>query len=326
MRHRRILVALLVVVVTAGCTGAVPGLGGAGPIDQTPDSAEAVFHVDADGLEGDPATTTILESLSEEDPSMEDPEEVGSEFEDEFNVAPDEVSEAVVFTEDVEAAGGYGEQSVGLIVHGEFDPADVVDGIREQSTDLEEVEYNDRTLYTGSDQSLAGDTAAVAVLDEDGQIVVGDRASVESVVDTAAGDADALSGDLKDEYDTASDGALVSGATEFPGEELAGQSVGAGVDTSVLESVTLASYGYRTDDETVSTELRLHAETASDAQDLRDVIAGALVAAGDTGYEDLDAELDEIEAELDGDDESIVVVSYEGDAEDIASAMETVLY
>ncbi|SFH68018.1 hypothetical protein SAMN04488066_11736 [Halorubrum aquaticum] len=325
MRHRRTLAALLIVVVTAGCTGAVPGLGGAGPIDQTPDSAEAVFHVDADGLEGDPATTTIIESLSEENPSMEGPEELGSDFEEEFNVAPGDVSEVVVFTEDVETAGGYGEQSVGLVVHGEFDSDEVVDGIRNQSTDLEEVEYNDHTLYTGPDQSLAGDTAAVAVLD-DGQIVIGDRASVESVVDTTAGDADALSGDLRDEYDTATDGALVAGATEFPGEELAGQSVGAGIDTSVLESVTLASYGYRTDDQTVSTELRLHTESASDAQDLRDVIAGALVAAGDTGYEDLDAELDEIEAEQDSDDESIVVVGYEGDAEDVAGAMETLLY
>lgn len=327
MRNRRIIAVLLLVVVTAGCTGAVPGMGGdAGPIDQTPNSAEAVSHVDSDALMSDSATTTIFESISEENPSVSGPEEIGSDFEDDFNVGPSDVSGIVVFTEDVETVSGYGEQSFGLIVHGEFDSNDVLDAIREQSTDLEETEYNGHTLYTVSDQSLAGNTFAIGVLAEDGQIVMGDRASVESVVDTAEGDADALSGDLRDEYDSSTDGALAGGATEFPGEQFAGQSVGAGIDTSVLESVTLASYGYRTDGQTVSMDVRLHAESASDAEDLRDVIAGAIVTFGDTGEEDLDAEIDEIDAEVSSDDDTIVVVSYEGNAEDVGGVMETLLY
>lgn len=326
MRSRRILAVLLLVVATAGCTGVVPGLGDAGAIDQTPNSAEAVFHADADALEEDPATATIFESLSQEDPSVDEPEEVGSEFEDEFNIEPGDVSETIVFTEDVEAVSGYGEQSVGLIVHGEFDSNDVLDGIREQSTDLEEVEYKGHTLYTESDPSLAGDTIAVVVLDESGQIAIGDQASVESVVDTVEGDSDALSGDLRDEYDSTTDGALAAGVTEFPGDRLAGQSVGAGIDTSILESVTLASYSYRTDGQTVSMDIRLHAESASDATDLRDVIAGAIVTVGETGEESLDAEIDEIEAEQASGDDSVVVVSYEGNADDVAGVMETFLY
>jgi len=327
MRNKRIVAVLLLVVVTAGCTGAVPGLGGdAGPIGQTPNSAEAVTHVDSDALMSDPATTTIFESISEENPSVSGPEEVGSDFEEEFNIGPSDVSGMVMFTEDVETATGYGEQSFGLIVHGEFDSNDVIDAVREQSTDLQEDEYNGYTLYTESDQSLAGNTAAVAVLDEEGQIVIGDRASVESVIDTAEGDADALSGDLRDEYDSSTDGALSGGAAEFPGEQFAGQSAAGGIDTSVFESVTLASYGYRTDDQTVSMDVRLHAESASDAEDLRDVIAGAIVTFGNTGEEDLDAEIDEINAELSSDDETIVVVSYEGDAEDVGNVMETFLY
>ena len=241
MRNKRIVAVLLLVVVTAGCTGAVPGLGGdAGPIGQTPNSAEAVTHVDSDALMSDPATTTIFESISEENPSVSGPEEVGSDFEEEFNIGPSDVSGMVMFTEDVETATGYGEQSFGLIVHGEFDSNDVIDAVREQSTDLQEDEYNGYTLYTESDQSLAGNTAAVAVLDEEGQIVIGDRASVESVIDTAEGDADALSGDLRDEYDSSTDGALSGGAAEFPGEQFAGQSAAGGIDTSVFESVTLA--------------------------------------------------------------------------------------
>lgn len=326
MKNSRILAVLLLVVVTAGCTGAVPGLGDAGPIDQTPNSAEAVFHVDADALEDDPATTTIVESLSQENPSTSGPEEIGSDLEDDFNIEPGDVSETIAFTEDVETMGGYGEQSLGLIVHGEFDSNDVLDGIREQSTDLVEVEYNGYTLYTTPDRSLAGDTIAIAVLDENGQIVIGDQASVESVIDTVEDDADALSGDLRDNYDSTTDGALAAGVMEFPGEQFAGQSVGSGIDTSVLESVTLASYGYRTDGQTVSMDIRLHAASASDAEDLRDVIAGAIVTFGNTGNEDLDAELDKIEAELASGDESVVVVSYEGNAEDVAGVTEMFLY
>ncbi|MDR5671671.1 Uncharacterized protein AArcCO_1872 [Halalkaliarchaeum sp. AArc-CO] len=296
--------------------------GDAQPVEQIPDGSELVVHVDYGELSEDPETERLLEAFAEEDPSVEDPAEIEEEFEDELDIDPDDVDTVVAFVDDLEASEQPGEDQFALIAHGEFEGDSVIDAIEDEEGDLEETEHNGHTMFTFEDRSVRGDAAAIASLGE-GQVVVGDRQSVEDAIDTSAGDHDALSGDLRDAYDRSTEDGLISVVVDFPGEEVPADDAAFGLDTSVLQSVETMSYEYYTTDGAAGSELRLYTDRAADAEDVNDVISGALVAFGDTGMAELDAEIEKISADQSSEDDTVVVVTYESDLDDIEALLET---
>lgn len=315
MLNKRLLVGLMLVVVTAGCMGV---LGGDAPVDQTPDSSELVMHFDMDSLQDDPETERLSEILEEDDPGAQDVDEVESEIQEELNIDPDDVGTVLLFVEDIEASEQFGEDNFGLIVHGEFDNQEVVDAVREEEEDLTETSYKDQTIYTAEDSSVRGDTVAIGILD-DGQIVFGDEQSVESAIDVAVGDADALSGDLRSEYDHATENGLVAIVSEVPEDLVPEQGGPDGVDISVFESVSVVSFEYYTPDGAVGLNTRFLTDSNSNAEDIQSVIDAALVTFGDTGFAEVDDEIDNIETEQDG---NVVSINYEGDLDDIENVID----
>jgi len=318
MTNKRLLLGLVLLITTAGCMGLA---GGDAPVDQTPDSSELVMHFDMDGLQDDPETNRLSEITSEQEESTTeaDIDEVESELQDELDIDPDSISTVLLFVEDIESSEQSGEQNFGIITHGSFEAETVVDAIQQQEDDLTETEYNGHTLYTTEDASLRGGTSAVGVLG-DGQVIVGDQQSVESAIDTAEGDTDALSGELRSEYDRTTDEGLVGVAIEFPEETVPEQGGAAGVDPSVFESVNIMSAEYYTSDGAIGTNVRLLTESSSDAEDITSVIDGALVTFGNTGIPEIDAEIDNLETQQDG---STVTASYEGDLDDIEALLQS---
>lgn len=293
---------------------------GAQPVEQIPDGSELVVHVEYGELSDDPETERLLEAFAEADPSVEDPDEFEDELEDELDIDPEDIDTVVVFVDDIEASDQPGENQFAMIAHGEFEADGVVDAIEEEEENLEETEYNGHTLFTFEDTSVRGDAVAVASLG-DGQVVVGDRQSVKDTIDTAVGDHDALSGDVRDAYDRSTESGLVAVVVDFPGEEVPADDTAFDVDTSVLQSVETVSYEYYTTDGAVGSELRLYTDRTADAEDVNDVISGALVAFGDTGNAEVDAEIDNISADQSSDDETVVVVTYESDLDDVEAML-----
>jgi len=320
MVNKRLLVGLVLIVTTAGCMGVASDLvGGDAPVDQTPDSTELIMDFDMEGLQDDPETNELSEILNDDGASGADIDEVESEFEDEFDIDPDDINTVLVFVDDIESSEQFGENNFGVIAHGAFDTDAVVDTIREEESDLTETEYKDQPLYTSEDRSLRGDTAAVGILG-DGQIVFGDQQSVESAIDVSVGDADSVSGDLRSEYDAATDEGLVAVVSEVPDDLIPEQGGPSGVDLSVFESVNIVSFTYYTPDGQIGADARFLAESSSDAEDIQSVLDAALVTFGDTGIPEVDDEIDNIETEQDG---NAVTARYEGSLDDIETILDT---
>lgn len=278
--------------------------------------------MDVAEMDDDPETEQLLDIYASQFVGLEDADEVNEEINEEFDLDPGDIDEVVLFVDDLEGSQQFGENAFGMIAHGAFDTDSVVEAIEEEEGELETVEYGEQTVFTFEDGSLRGDTGAVAALD-DGQIVVGDRASVESAIDTAAGERDALDGELRDAYDDATDDGVIALVVEDPVDEFGDGQIGMGVDTSSLEPVNVLSYRYYTGDGTVGSEVRLYTDRSADAEDIRDVIAGALVALGDTGSQEIDDEVDKITAEHDGSD---VIVTYKSELSDVEALLEVLLF
>lgn len=323
MKRSVLTLSLVLVVMTSGCVGGLLGGDQAAtdPAEQAPDSAEGVIHIDLAEFREDPETNQLLELFAAEDDEFDGPDDVESDIEDELDFDLDDVDELLVFIEDIESGESAGGDTVGAIAHGEFDTDEAIEAVEAEEGTLDEATYNDHTIYTFEDDSLRGGEGAIAALAE-GQIAFGDRQSVEAAIDTAAGDRPALSGDRRDEYDRVTEAGLIGMVVDFPAEEVADENVGMGIDTSAFEAVEMMSVQYYTGDGTVGTEIRFHAESASDAQDIRDVVAGALVAFGDTGLPEADAEIEKISAEQAEDDETVVVITYESELDDIEALLD----
>lgn len=315
MINERLLLGLVLIIATAGCMGVI---GGDAPVDQTPDSSELVMHLDMDGLQDDPETERLSEILDDGDLGAQDIDDVESAIEEELDIDPDDVDTVLLFVEDLKASEQFGEDNFGLIVHGEFDNEAAIDVVREEEEDFTETSYKDQTVYTVEDSSVRGDTVALGILDN-GQLVFGDEESVESAIDVAVGDADALSGDLRSEYDQATADGLVVIVSEVPDDLVPEQGGPSGVDVSVFESVSVVSFEYYTPDEKIGLNTRFLADSSSDAEDIQSVIDAGLVTFGDTGFEEVDDEIDKIQTEQDG---NVVSVTHEGDLDDIEAIVD----
>jgi copper chaperone CopZ len=324
MINKKIAFGLLLVVVTAGCSGAVPGVGGGNnPIDQVPTDAEMVMYLDSDKIQEDQET----EALSELGQSAGTPtqEEALNQFEDEADIDPENIDTVAAFAYDLNSVEETpGESSFAVIAHGSFDTESVTDYIEEEGSDeLEEDEYNGQTIYV--EENEYGQDTAIGILGE-GQMVAGDVDSVEQVIDVSAGDEDALSGDLKSEYSDIKSNSLFGMAVEVPDVdetiEQANRNGPEGIDLTVFESVEMMTFQYATPDGNIDMRAGFQSSSESDADDLSSVIDSATVLYGDTGVSEADAEIEKVDVSQDG---SSVTVDYQTEVdniEDLQDALE----
>lgn len=316
-KKRFVLVgAVVVLALLAGCAGMLSD--DADPVEHAPEGSDALVHVDMTMM-ADEDNQRILEALVDADDDLEDQEAIVEEFENETGLDLRESRQFLAFGD---LDGGPWESSNGVIVYSEWETEAVVEAVENET----ETEY-ERTAYAGEDvlyepveKPTFGEPLYVGVLG-DGQFVVGDEESVKGSLDVEYGDAEPVSGHVREAYDDARDG-HVTVAVAPPAERISGVDPATSdeIDLESFRRVDAISVVYYTDDGTAGLEAKFVAEDEATARDVADVVDGAIsLASGSVQDDDLTAELRAIEVERDGE---IVSVRYETDVDDIVALIE----
>ena len=306
-----------------------------------PASAAAVVHADM-ALTESQATRDLLSAHA-----GEDGEDLLRRVERETGVDPENVDEALVFSEEP------GGDRRTLVVAGDIDEAEVRSAAEERSdADYEAVDHDNGTVYSADDPE-APSVGTVA----EGQYVVGDEADVKTALDVFAGDEEGLQDPLRGAFedvrseqgggadtDTESetgdsengtgagnetdDGETAGGdrrqyvasATDQPRAYLPeddSEQVPAGVSLELYEELETATATYAAGDGEVAIDVDLRAPDEETAASVRD-FTGTILAVLRSSAEDqaVAEELARVSVERDG---SVVTVDYRSDAEGAAT-------
>jgi len=318
-------VGLSALLVTAGCTGSIGGLGTSGDgggahLDSVPASAEYVGYVDAAGMASDESlrsiANTALDARGEYDNDA--PADVDAMFEEAENgsgLDPSKVDTVTAFGTTPENPME-GDGSSAMVLSTSYTEDELVAAMEAQDAELTEETYGDTTLY-----ALEGDEeydGVLAVLG-DGTFAVGDRSVVESVVDVRAGDADALSGDLKAAFEDTDDG-YVRFAMATPSDEASAEVASqAPMDASALENVSFVSGSFATGDGNLTSTVNLVAASESDAEQTYELVDGALSLYSSMGDGEAQDALDAVSVEQDGE---TVTVTHTDTVENVEAHVE----
>ncbi len=319
-RQLLLAVAVAIVVTTAGCAGGIGG-GDAGTVDQVPDNANFLVHVDMAVLE-DEDSEQLLDGLAEEETGEDEAEDLFQEFEDETGLDLRGASEVLVFGEIPENQMAQQER-VGVIIHADWAEDDLVSSVEEeQDTEYQQTEYQgESVLYEPAEEPQFGTPMYLGVLG-DGQYVIGEEESVRGALDVVYGDADPVSGPVRDIYDEASDGYVTIAAAPPAGAipENPGAGMGQDLDFSAFQELQALSVVYDTTDGDAAVETKMVAADENDAQDIEDVTSGALsLVRGSVQDEALTDELRKVEVDRDG---ATITVSYQSDIDDILDLLD----
>ena len=182
------------------------GSGGSNPLESVPAGSTVVAHVDAGTLLDGPVLRQGVEEtialLSEQQPAYSGPEsyqDVLSMIESETGLSPDALESMTMFGRVTNTQS----QAPGVIVDADWEESAVLEALESQGeASLSEGTYGSATVYT----SEMG-TGALGVL-ADGRYVVGEAATIESVVDVVSGDADPVGGTVVTAFGNAPSGPL----------------------------------------------------------------------------------------------------------------------
>ena len=304
-------VGLSALLVTAGCAGAIgelgtDGDGGSGPhVDSVPASAEYVAYVDAAGMASDESLRSIanaaLEASSEDEDAPSDVDAAFTAAENDSGLDPTRVHAVTAFGATPENPMERGGSSA-MVLSTSYTEDELVSAMEAEGVERSEETYGDTTLYV--DESDERGEAVLAVLG-DGTFALGDQSAVERVVDVRSGDADALEGDLKAAFEATGDGYVrfaMATPTQTPLSPDDQATAGPRMEASVLENVSHVSGSFATGDGNVTTTVNFVAASESDAQQLYDIVDGALSLYAGTGEQagETQAALDAVSVEQDG--------------------------
>jgi hypothetical protein len=286
---RTALAVLLVTLlaVSAGCTGVMDG-GDGGPsgpaTDVVPADVDLVAYTDVQSMRTDESlrdlTNTYLSLQTERSPYSTGPTNV-SEFVEQIENETDLDVEGL---ESVTMFGRYpgpNETTYGVTPETEYSGAIVTTSWsedelmseleNESDTDLHESTYAGATLYTEDNDTFVGALG-------DGRFVFGNEAPVKDVLDVAAGNADAASGDLLGEFEDTRDGHLRFASQvrsdQVPTDQL--DETGAVTNANIFNEVEVVSGAMYTDGDTVGMDLSMTVGDGSTAENLRGVTVGAV--------------------------------------------------
>lgn len=324
--------ALSAMVVLSGCIGGGGDSGDVDVIEFVPnENVDGVFHVDMGILE-DQTTQDLVNALiemnMEEDPNYDGPEsydEAWEEFDEESDVDfdPRDLNEIVVFTAVPENPSMQNQnESLGAAVLSADITEDEMVSLIEQNATVEAGEYKGVPFYTVESENEFGETETnyMAVIQE-GVFSFGQEGPVQSTVDVAQGDADVLSGELREELDRVRDG-YINFAVSVPDDafdDMGGGQGGSGPDFSAFQDISVVSGSYYTEGDTMGMAANMRSGSNEDAQDISDAIDGIVALGGMSMGENASAFLDPIEAET---DESTVVVTYETTVDELVNNLE----
>lgn len=329
MSRRQPLLALLVtaLVVTAGCSGILPGSDGSGEagaaLDSVPAKATAVTYVDVDGLlESDAHTrllNTYLSELANATEGYDGPTTAAEVIENAENETELDLSTIDAVT--LFSAAGTANDYSGAIVTGSFTEQGFVDAqAASQSYNYSETTYAGHTLYVPVDPPRYADETYIGVLG-DGKMVTGTETAVKDAIDVSAGNADPVSGAVRTAFQNSRDGFLRFGAT-VPQDQLPTDAANRSlpIDANVYSSVTTVWGAHYVDGDTVGATVTMEATSVDAAKDVRDVTDGAVsLASGYVTEETVKDQLRAITVERDG---TAVTVTYENGVGSLESVIE----
>lgn len=316
-RKRFVLVgAVVVLALLAGCAGVLSG--DADPVEHAPDGSDALVHVDM-SMMADEDNRKLLEAFTDANDDYDDLDDVARDFENETGLDPAESRHLLAFG-DLE--GGIRDSSSGVIVYSEWETEAVVEAVEnEEDTEYERTTYEgEDVLYEPVEEPAFGTPVYVGVLG-DGQFVFGDEQSVKDSLDVEYGDAEPVSGPVREAYDDARDG-HVTIAVEPPADQIPADdpTMPAELDLQSFQRVTAISAVYYTEDGDAGVEATFVAENEDVALDVADVLDGAVsIASGSVQDEKLTDELRAIEVERDG---ATVTVTYQTAVDNIVALLE----
>jgi hypothetical protein len=326
VRGNRWLVVLVAgtLVATAGCSGALPGLGGGGggetlppAADAVPADVDAVVTVDADGLATDETLRRLAESLPEDESTdVTD----GDSFSEQTDLNLSEVDRAVVFARYPEQGATDPVGYSAAVVDAGWSTEAVVDGARNGTEGgLEETTYAETTLYRPTGET--DDDSWLAIL-EDGQYVVGSENAVKDAVDVANGDGESMSGELRSQFEATPEEGYVRFAATVPQDRVPADRLGRGTqfNTSAFNGVEMVSGAHYVEGENVSVQFSMDTGSGSDAEDVANVIDGALrVYEGTAGNETVQNLVDNVTVSR---SDGVVTVTAENRVDDLETLAE----
>lgn len=245
-------------VALAGCSGPLGGSGGEGTLDRVPADARLVFHADVAALLEDDVLRDRIEELAAEAGPVGASQEPGvsaflDEFETEAGLDPRQLEDALLF------AGYEADAPAGLLVRSGWAESDLREAMDDAGAEAARTEYAGHTVYDVDDAQLG-------VLAE-GQYVVGQRGGAEAAIDVANGDADSVSGRVRDGFQAAADGA-VRLSFDVPDAVAADVGADAMIDREVVEAVTHGYGAYAVDGADRVLTLAIETESADAAEQL----------------------------------------------------------
>lgn len=334
MDRKLLVMGVFALVVMAGCIGG-GGNGSSGDVNVIEfvpnENVDGVFHVDMAILEDQTTenlANTLIEMSKEDNPNYDGPEnyeDIWSEFDQgtdtEFD--PRDLNEVVVFTKVPEESAMAQDEDLGAAILSADLTEDEMVSLVEQNATVEAGEYSGVPFYTVESEDDFGETETnyMAVL-QDGVYSFGQEGPVRSTVDVSQGNADALSGELREELDRVRDG-YINFAVTIPEETFnntgMGGGPGQGSQFSAFREISVVSGSYYTEGENMGLSANMRAGNAEDAQNIADAIDG-LVSLGEMTYgENASAILGPLETET---DESTVIVTYETTVDDLVENIE----
>ncbi|WP_248517520.1 hypothetical protein [Salinarchaeum laminariae] len=346
IRTLAIAVLVLGLVAGAGCAG-ISDSGGNGTdpttndtdvalpgvslIDHVPAEQNLLVHVNT-SVTQDATTQAFLEAGSEqaeeeeevseeaEDVDQEEFQESLDEFESSTGLDPREFEEAIYFGEYDEVPGSVddanADEQFGLIANTDWTTAELTGAVESNDTiHIEALEYEESGVFyeLTNDAESAEDPLYLGVLG-DGAYVLGVESSVEDTLDVAYADGDALSGTLRDAYNSTRDGYATVTMTvpENTGEDQTGM----GAD--VAQNMEVLTGTYYTEDGELGLEAQVTMSNENYATQLS-AAASILTAQAGQSEEAPDA-LQHLSVEQNG---AHVVFNYASDVETLIDAADS---
>lgn len=326
---RRTLATVLVItvlLVTAGCSGVIPGgdsAGETGPaLNTVPANATAITFVDVDGLLTSEAHQSVANTYlglvanqSEGDSGPTTVDEALEMAENESGIAPTAIDSVTAFSSG-DAASAYS----GAIVAGSFTTEQFVDAqSQSQPYNYSETTYAAHTLYEPVNPPQFSEITYIGVLDN-GAVVTGTESAVKDALDVDAGNGDAVTGPVRSAFENSRDGFIRFGAT-VPHDQLPTEAANRSVpfDATVYSSVEAVWGAHYVTGDSIGVTVTMDAPSSEAATDIRDVTDGAVsLASGYVNNETFKDHLREITVEQDG---SAVTITYENEVAAIQAVL-----
>ncbi|MEE6208841.1 hypothetical protein U3A55_01535 [Salarchaeum sp. III] len=330
-RSVAVVLAVAMLVSTAGCAGLTADDGGsaseAAKLDSVPANVDSLAFVDVAGMLEDDTlrgvANTYYGELNETSPYYSGPTSVSEAINDTANdtgVSASQFGTMTVFSNASEQADSASGSFNGALVTSSLSKTELESAVTNQTgAEFSTETYGNTTLWVPDSEFASG--SVVGWLG-DGTFVTGTESAVKAVVDVRAGDAPAVSGDLRQTFADTRAG-YVKFAMTVPQQEInPGPYAASGAEfgTETLNAVQVLSGAFYAEDTDIGGVTHVVTNTSSAATNIMQVLQGG-IAAYELASEEAAAEtLDKIEVTSEG---TTVTLSYENAASNIEDAIES---